>query len=93
MSELVPNPEDYFRKFTPNRDPLLLEIEEDARREEIPIVGPVVGQLLFILAWATKAQQILELGTANGYSAIYLARGCEATGGHLVTIENDHPNG
>lgn len=89
MSELVPNPEEYFRNFTPNRDPLLLEIEEDARREEIPIAGPVVGQLLFILAWATKAQQILELGTANGYSGIYLARGSEATGGHLVTIEND----
>lgn len=89
MSELVPSPEEYFRKFAPHRDPLLLEIEEEARREEIPIVGPVVGELLHILTWATKAYQILELGTANAYSAIYLARGCEPTGGHLVTVESD----
>lgn len=89
MSDIVSNPHEYFKKFIPVRDSLLLELEEKALREEIPIVGPVVGELLFILAWATKAQQILELGTATAYSSIYLARGCEPAGGHVVTVEND----
>ena len=49
-----------------------LEVEAD--QERIPIVGPVVGELLFILARAMGARQILELGTATGYSAICLAQ-------------------
>ena len=48
-----------------------------------------MGQLLFILAAATRAQRILELGTATGYSAIYLARACRPHNGQVVTIENN----
>jgi predicted O-methyltransferase YrrM len=89
MSSIVDKPEDYFRKLIPPRDALMLELEAQAERENIPIVGPVVGELLFILAAATKAKRILELGTATGYSAIYLARACEAVDGIVVTLEND----
>jgi predicted O-methyltransferase YrrM len=87
---MIPNPEDYFKQFVPPRDPLLLELEEEAGREEIPIVGPVVGELLFLLARATRAKRILELGTATGYSAIYLARAIIDRAGRLVTLEMDH---
>ncbi|MFC1812206.1 O-methyltransferase [Thermodesulfobacteriota bacterium] len=90
MSTMIPNPEDYFKQFVPSRDPLLLELEEEAGREEIPIVGPVVGELLFLLARATRAKRILELGTATGYSAIYLARAIIDRAGRLVTLEMDH---
>ncbi len=55
----------------------MLELEAQAEREDIPIIGPVVGELLYILAAATKAKRILELGTATGYSAIYLAKASE----------------
>ncbi len=89
MSVLVDNPEQYFRQFVPKRDPLLVELEEEARREEIPIVGPVVGELLYILARVTQAQRILELGTATGYSTIFLARAFASTPGRLVTIDNN----
>ncbi|MBR6163303.1 O-methyltransferase [bacterium] len=34
-----------------------------------------------------KSQEVLELGTSNGYSGIWLARALEETGGHLTTIE------
>ncbi len=87
MLKMHPNLEKYFRQFVPSRDALLLELEEEARREEIPIIGPVVGELLYILARITQARQILELGTATGYSAIYLARACDALNGRLVTLE------
>jgi len=52
------------------------------------LIGPVVGQLLAILARAICADRALELGTATGYSAIFIARGL-APGGKLVTIEHD----
>ena len=89
MPDLIDNPEEYFRQFLPKRDQLLIELEEEARREEIPIVGPIVGELLHILARATQARRILELGTATGYSTIFLARAFASTRGRLVTIDND----
>ena len=89
MSELLPNPEHYFREFLPQRDQLLHDLEHEAHIEGIPIVGPVVGELLFILARVTGAANLLELGTATGYSAIYLARGCEPAGGRVLTLEMD----
>lgn len=67
----------------------MIELEAQAKKENIPIVGPVVGELLFILAAATKAKRILELGTATGYSAIYLANACEPVNGLVVTFENN----
>ena len=72
MSEIVNDPENYFRTLIPLRDELMMELEARAEKENIPIIGPVVGELLYILAAATKAKRILELGTAIGYSAIYL---------------------
>ena len=51
MSAIVDNPEAYFEQFVPERSALLMQLEEEARRDAIPIIGPVVGELLFILAW------------------------------------------
>jgi len=64
-------------------------LEEEAFREDIPIVGPVVGELLFILARVSRAERILELGTATGYSAIFLAEAFENLKGQLITLENN----
>lgn len=89
MPKMLDQPESYFKQFIPKRDALLAELEAEAYRENIPIVGPVVGELLYILACATKARRILELGTATGYAAIYLARACQILNGQLVTVENN----
>jgi predicted O-methyltransferase YrrM len=86
---MIPNMEAYFRQFIPPRDDLLLKLEEEAEQESIPIIGPVVGELLYILVRVTQARRILELGTATGYSAIYLARGCEPAAGKVITLERD----
>ncbi len=77
---------DYVESLLPHRDELLKELESVAQEEGIPIVGPHVGSLLMILASASGARRAVELGTAIGYSAIWLARGMGA-GGRLVTIE------
>lgn len=89
MSNIIDNPEDYFSKLIPTRDELMIELEAQAEKENIPIVGPVVGELLYILVAAAKAVRILELGTATGYSAIYLARACQPVHGSVLTFENN----
>lgn len=86
---MIAEPEKYFRKFIPARDEILLQLEQEAKAEGIPIVGPLVGELLYILARATQARAILELGAATGYSAIFLARGCEPVQGRVITLEWD----
>ena len=45
------------------------------------------GRLIGVLAAATDAKRILELGTALGYSALWLAHG--ASSAHVDTIERD----
>jgi caffeoyl-CoA O-methyltransferase len=88
VPRMIPDLETYFRRSTPERDAVLLALEDEARRESIPIVGPVVGELLYILVRAMGATRILELGTATGYSAIYYARVLDP-GGQLVTFDKD----
>jgi predicted O-methyltransferase YrrM len=47
------------------------------------------GQLLRTLVEKTKSRRGLELGSGNGYSAIWIGLGMEKTGGSLVTVEID----
>jgi predicted O-methyltransferase YrrM len=89
MPPIVDQPETYFRKFIRCDDTLLRELESEAQTEKIPIIGPVVGELLFVLARALRARSILELGTATGYSAIHLARACALNAGQLISLEHD----
>ena len=89
MSDMIPDPETYFREMVPHHGPLFEALEAQARREDIPIVGPLVGELLYILVRVTRAARVLELGTATGYSALFLAEACAATGGRLTTVEWD----
>lgn len=49
-------------------------------------VSPVQGKFLHLLALASGAKRILEVGTLGGYSTIWLARAL-GEGGRLVTLE------
>ncbi len=89
MNTMIANPEAYFQRLLPERSALLQHLEAEAADGDIPIVGPVVGELLYILACFGRSRRMLELGTATGYSAIYLAAAGRETQGHLVTLEND----
>jgi caffeoyl-CoA O-methyltransferase len=89
MNHMIDNPSEYFRQWLPPRSELLQAMEAEAQSQKIPIVGPVVGHLLYLLARLGNARRILELGTATGYSTIFLARACRRTGGHVVTVEID----
>jgi caffeoyl-CoA O-methyltransferase len=84
-----PEVEDYIYSLMRKRDKVLSEIEKDAEKNGVPIVGPLVGNFLYMLANACRARKILEVGTATGYSGIWFARAIEGNSGKLVTIEND----
>ena len=47
------------------------------------------GRFLRVLVGSTNAKQVLEIGAASGYSAIWIGLGLRQTGGRLVTIEYD----
>ena len=45
------------------------------------------GEFLSVLVQATLARRVLEIGTSNGYSTLWLARAARATGGAVTTVE------
>ena len=79
---------DYLEKLLPPREGAFAAIEERARRDNVPIVDPEVGRFLEQLARSIRARTVLEVGTAIGYSTLYLARAVEL-GGKVVTIDVD----
>lgn len=77
----------YLDSLVPKRDKVLARLEDEAHRENIPIVDTHEGQLLYLLVKLAGGKRILELGTATGYSGIWLLRGTD--GGTLTTFEMD----
>jgi len=59
------------------------------RLERFRNVEPPTAELLGVLIRATGARRIIELGTSNGYSTIWLADAAEATGGSVVSVDLD----
>ena len=45
------------------------------------------GAFLSVLIVATNARRVLEVGTSNGYSTLWLAQAALAIGGHVTTVE------
>jgi len=85
--EVTDELQDYLNQLVPRRDTLLARMEDEARRESIPIVEEHEGQLLYMLVRIAGAKRVLELGAATGYSGIWLLRGTD--GGTLTTFEMD----
>lgn len=83
--------EKYIYSMLPARDPVLEEMEEEAKRRDIPIVGPAVGRLLYQLAKMIGAKTVFEMGSAIGYSTIWWARAVE-TGGHVCYTDGNRRN-
>jgi caffeoyl-CoA O-methyltransferase len=81
----------YLYDITPARDPVLTEMERQAKERDIPIVGPVVGRVLFQYAQAIGAKSVFELGSAIGYSTIWWARAV-GEGGRVIYTDGDRKN-
>lgn len=73
---MIVNPaiEQYIADLLPARDPILAEMEAYAAANKVPIVGPGCATLLAQLVTIAKAKRIFELGSAIGYSTLWIAR-------------------
>jgi predicted O-methyltransferase YrrM len=67
-----------------------MEFEAVARSVQgIPFMSPSLGRRVYDHIRATRPEQALELGTAHGVSAAYIAAALEANGsGHLITVDH-----
>ena len=77
-------------------DALLIELEQfgkanDGAHTERPRrmlnITRDTGELLAVLVRATVARRVLEIGTSNGYSTLWLASAARAIGGAVTTVE------
>ncbi|HSH35128.1 O-methyltransferase [Schnuerera sp.] len=78
--------EEYIRTIIPEHKGYLKEMEDYARDNHIPIVEREVAQLLKVLLKISKPKNILEIGTAIGYSALIMGGSTEEDC-NITTIE------
>ena len=78
----------YLARLHREPSPLLLELEQHGVREGIPIVDRAAGRLLSVLVSCMQANRVLELGTAYGYSTLWMAMALPAAG-RIWTIDPD----
>ena len=79
--------DDHLASLTPE-GPLLERAAAEARAKGLPVAGRTVGRFLEAVVLAAGARRVLEIGTANGYATLWLARSLPDDGG-LFSIEID----
>ena len=88
MNITDPEVEKYFYGLLPKRDAVLQEMEEQASKRSIPIIGPAVAGVLYQYARLINARKVFELGSAIGYSTIWWARAV-GEGGEVFYTDGD----
>jgi predicted O-methyltransferase YrrM len=88
---LDPRIEEYLERLTPPSPAVVAEMEALAARRHFPIVGPLVGRLLYIMTRTLGARNVLECGSGFGYSACWFAEALPP-GGRVVLTESSAEN-
>jgi len=92
MTQIVnPEIEAYLRRLYDDGDPVRSEMEALAAERRFPIVGPLVGRDLLLLARAIGARKVFELGSGFGYSAFFFAQAVGPEGSvHCTDLSEDN---
>jgi predicted O-methyltransferase YrrM len=89
MGQIVPDAvEAYLASLNRLSDVVLADIAREGAAQDLPLIDAEVGALLRVLTTAIAARRVLEIGTAIGYSGIWLA-GALPADGSLFTMEMD----
>lgn len=89
MTVLTPAPvQEYLAGLRCDPHPRLKQIADEGRVEGLPLVYPDTGALLHSLARSCGARRVLEIGTAIGYSTLWLATALPADG-MMISMEYD----
>src|SRR5262249_48367247 len=65
------------------------DAHEQERSKKMLNLEPDTAQLVNILIRSSRRTRLLEIGTSNGYSTIWLAWAASATGGRVISIDRD----
>jgi predicted O-methyltransferase YrrM len=81
----------HAQRTTSALTPELVRLLQDIRAADADLlaVSEEDGRFLRVMAASIRAHRALEIGGANGYSAIWIGLALRETGGHLTTIEFD----
>ena len=82
---VFPRIEQYLESLETTGDAVLADMERRAAEQDFPIVGPLVGRTLCLLARSIGACRILELGSGFGYSGYWFARALPKDGELILT--------
>lgn len=89
MLEELKDANSYIIGKIEEKDSLILEMEDFAHENNVPIVTKEVVEYLKFIVKTHKVKNILEVGTAIGYSGILMAKEIVGQDGKLYTIEID----
>jgi predicted O-methyltransferase YrrM len=65
------------------------DAHEQERRRKLLNLEPDTAHFLSILLRSSQRKQLLEIGTSNGYSTIWLAWVARITGGHVISVDRE----
>lgn len=89
MSQITPSPiVEYAAGLGRVAHPQIAIVGAEGQREGLPIVHAATGELLHLLVRATPASRVLEIGTAIGYSGLWIATAL-VDDGMLISLERD----
>lgn len=80
----------FIHSLEPDRSPVLEKIRREALDADVPVVRDETAALLKCFMKAFRPENVLEIGTAVGYSLLTMAEAAPA-GTHFTTIENYEP--
>ncbi|MFK4785073.1 O-methyltransferase [Fusobacterium sp. MFO224] len=89
MLEELKEANEYVVSKIKEKDELILEMEQFAHENNVPIVTKEVAEYLKFMVDMNKSKNILEVGTAIGYSGILMASIAKKYDGKLTTMEID----
>lgn len=79
------NKDTMINKFDETTKNTMLELEKTQR--DFWNISRATAEFLYLSIIEHKAKNVLEVGTSNGYSGLWLSKALKETGGHLTTIE------
>ena len=92
MDIVEPRIEDYMRTLQRRHDePVLLEMEQEAKEKGFPIIERLCGVTIEVLARAVGARRVFELGSGFGYSGYWFSRAV-GPDGELHLTDGDSAN-
>ncbi len=78
---------EFIKQYIPKRDEYLQGLRKSAEEKGIPIIREETEVFIKSLLMLVRPQRILELGTATGYSSIFIAMTANETGIKLSTVD------